>query len=166
MNKFVEILKDNRVLDVIKARGTVEDLPIAHLQDYMVRIEKGNFEHIGEYLGQITAGKYRLIIVWGGDFSERLRDCDAPMLYGKEEDERIRKYIPNNVEIAFYQAIDKYDDYIYVLNIATHECFGNFSWAEGWSKDLLNQQLDTFMPIIQKFIADAVTNSLTENKCL
>lgn len=159
MKDYVKILKDNRVLDIIKARGTVEDLSISSLEDYLVKIE-GRIEHTGEYIGQITVGKYRLIIVWGGDFSEKLHNYDAPILYGREADEGIREYVPNNVETAFYQAIDKYDEYIYVLNIATQECFGRFSWTKGWPKDLLNQQLNTFMPIIQKFMADALTDSL------
>jgi len=156
MNKYVEALKDNRVLDIIKARGTLEDIPTGNLEDYMV-VVTGDFD----YIGQIVVGKYRLVIVWGGDYSNRLNDGHPETMGGdRSTDMRMRNYIHNNVEKAFVQSVDRYDDYIYVLNIATYECFGNFAWGVGWSKELLNQQLNTFMPIIQKFMADALTDSL------
>lgn len=49
----------------------------------------------------------------------------------------------------------------YYLNIASSEDYGDFDWKGEWAKSLLNKQLSIFMPIIQKIIANALTDTLS-----
>lgn len=73
-------------------------------------------------------------------------------------DKEIREYVKNNLEDAFANAVFKKKDAPYFLNIASVQCFGSFEW-EG-SEPLLHKLLNIYTPIIQKFIADALCNSL------
>lgn len=77
-----------------------------------------------------------------------------------EGDENIQKMIKDNLEEVFPLAICKTDEENYVLNIASVQNFGNFSWKGKWGKEFLNQQLTAYMPIIQKFMADVTTGIL------
>lgn len=73
-------------------------------------------------------------------------------------DNEVKNYITNNLEEAFDNAVFKKKNAPYFLNIASVEKLGVFKW-EG-SKLHLNKMLDIYMPIIQKFIADTLSNSL------
>lgn len=72
----------------------------------------------------------------------------------------IRDAIESNIEEAFGLLIKKISNNSYALDIAINENFGNFPWEDGWTKDLLNEQLTIYMPLIQKFIADAMTDTI------
>ena len=82
---------------------------------------------ISDMVYQITIGKYRLAITFGGK---------APS--------EIKKYRGN----------------IYTLNIQDDEPHAQFHWKGEWARNLINKQLSTFMPIIQKFMVDALTDNL------
>lgn len=86
---------------------------------------------------QINVGKYRLAIT-----------------YGNDEDRIIRKYSDEN------GIVRKYKGNIYTLNIQDEEPHANFDWKSKWAKNLINKQLSIFMPIIQKFMVDALTDNL------
>lgn len=73
-------------------------------------------------------------------------------------DNDVKDYINNNLEEAFDSAVFKKKNAPYFLNIASVEKLGAFKW-EG-NKLHLNTLLGIYMPIIQKFIADALSNSL------
>ena len=118
MNKIVELIKRNEVLDAIRLAG---DRKLS-IKEYLGVV--GDYNNA---IGQILFGKYRLIIVWGGD---------TPI------------------------GLSKSNEYIYVLNIISEECYSNFNWKGEWAKTLLNNQLSQYMPIIQKFMVDALTDSL------
>ena len=73
-------------------------------------------------------------------------------------DERMEKYICENVETAFYDSICKQEDETFLLNIASTEDFSFFEWKH--AKNLLQRQLGMFMPVIEKFMEDALTGTL------
>lgn len=73
-------------------------------------------------------------------------------------DKDVKDYIHNNLEEAFNNAIFKKKNAPYFLNIASVEKFGIFQLSE--NKTHLNRQLSVYIPIIQKFITDALSNSL------
>ena len=56
--------------------------------------------------------------------------------------------------------IKKYKGNIYTLNIRDEGPHASFNWKSGWARNLINKQLSIFMPIIQKFMVDALTDSL------
>lgn len=73
-------------------------------------------------------------------------------------DNDIRNYINNNLKEAFEESVFKKKNSPYFLNIASVEKLGAFKW-EG-NKLHLNNLLSIYMPIIQKFIADVLSDSL------
>lgn len=73
-------------------------------------------------------------------------------------DKEVKKYIIDNIYEAFNNAVFKKKNAPYFLNIASVERLGAFKWED--NKLHLNSLLATYMPIIQKFIADATTNTL------
>lgn len=73
-------------------------------------------------------------------------------------DNDIRNYISTNLKEAFEESVFKKKNTPYFLNIASVEKLGSFEWKG--NKLHLNNLLSIYMPIIQKFIADALSNSL------
>ena len=73
-------------------------------------------------------------------------------------DKEIKEYIDSNLEEAFSNAIFKKKNTPYFLNIASVEKLGSFEWKDNGKH--LNRMLSIYMPIIQKFIEDATTDSL------
>ena len=73
-------------------------------------------------------------------------------------DKDVKDYITNNIEEAFNNAIFKKKNAPYFLNIASVEKLGAFEWKG--NKLHLNKLLSIYMPIIQKFIVDALSGSL------
>lgn len=74
----------------------------------------------------------------------------------------IETFIKEDIDTAFNKAVFKKKDGPYFLNIASVEKLGAFSW-NAFTKSHLNHLLAIYMPIIQKFIADARTGTI---KCL
>lgn len=58
------------------------------------------------------------------------------------------------------KSICKSEDYIYTLNIASEDNYGNFNWESMKSKELLTRQLFYYMPLIQRFVVDALTDTI------
>ena len=73
-------------------------------------------------------------------------------------DKEIKEYIDSNLEEAFSNAVFKKKNTPYFLNIASVEKLGSFEWKNNGKH--LNRMLSIYMPIIQKFIEDATTDSL------
>lgn len=145
MNKLVEITGHSEALDAEWFCSLLgKDTSSLSIRDCLGAV--------GDILdvGQLIFGKYRLVIIY---------DKQQFGLFSFfSSDKRVGDYIFNNTESAFYEAIKEHSPGIYVLNIASVENFGAFDWKN--AKDLLNKQLQIFMPIIQKFMADALTDSL------
>lgn len=146
MNNLINITKRNEILDAIwygKVYG--KDLSSISLKDMM-----GPVRDILD-IGQLLFGKYRLVLI----YDKRKEGLHS--LFPADKD--IAEFISNHIEEAFKKAITEYEPYIYVLNIASVENFGAFTWEK--AGDLLNKQLNIFMPIIQKFIVVAMTDTIS-----
>ena len=57
-------------------------------------------------------------------------------------------------------AIKRHRGNIYTLNIQDEESHTQFHWEGEAARNLIDRQLTVFMPIIQKFMVEALTNSL------
>lgn len=80
-------------------------------------------------------------------------------LFAKFKSDRdIENYIHNHLNSAFNDAVFKKKNSPYFLNIASTENLGAFEWKN--EKPLLDYMMGIYMPIIQKFIVDARTDSL------
>lgn len=149
MNKLIEKFKRNELLDAewfCNLFGkSMEELPL--------RDALGPFGNI-KLVGQLIFGKYRLLLIYDKK-SEGLHQ-----LFTSEAE--IKDYILQDTEKAFYSAIKIQNEYVFSLNIASTEDFGAFDWEN--AKELLNKQLLIFMPIIQKFIVDALTDTFKIEK--
>lgn len=149
MNKLVEKFGKNELLDAewycTIFGKSVEDIS---LSDAL-----GPFGGINP-VGQLYFGKYRLLLLY---------DKRGNGLHNFfSSDERVANYIKRDIDAAFYDAIKGYSDYVYVLNIASVENFGAFEWKN--AKDILDRQLRIFMPIIQKFMVDALTDNIKKQE--
>lgn len=58
--------------------------------------------------------------------------------------------------------IKKFRRNIYTLNIQDDEPHTQFHWKGKWARNLIAKQLNLFMPTIQKFMVDALTDNLEE----
>lgn len=72
--------------------------------------------------------------------------------------ERLREYINNHTEEACREAICNIEEDHYVLNCQAHEPIF-FASEERWLEDQGNMII-TFLPIIQKFMGDALAGTL------
>lgn len=103
---------------------------------------------VGDTISTINVKNFTLLVCYGSE-------------YGIDQDNStIQEAIESNIEEAFNSMIKKLDDKSYFLEIKPNIKYGNFPWRDGWSKNLLNKQLSIYMPLIQKFIADAMTDTL------
>jgi|GEM_PF-5858528 len=104
-----------------------------------------------DILYYIFTKKKVLLIIWGNDGLGRY--LPTSYAYGKN----LKEYIKNNVESIYKKFVIEIASDIYILDISSDECLGAFSWdSGGWkAKYLIKKQLETFLPIIQKFIVDA-----------
>lgn len=147
MNKYVENYKTYEYLDALRLRGTLDGLSVKELWELLPKVPCG-------HIGSIIFGKYKLCIEHYGETEGiNLRYSDREML----------ELIKNDINKAFLVSIHKYDDYVYVLNIAYEDYFGpsgNKPSGAECSPKLLNKHLAPYMPIIQKFMVDALTDNL------
>ena len=96
----------------------------------------------------------------------KVKDTTLTVVYDKtysglyehfSSDDRMYEYIQHYTEEAFLVAVNKIEDNNYILNIASTHNLGAFEWHG--EKELLNRQLSAFMPIINRFIVDVLTDS-------
>lgn len=140
-NIFVEQFKDSFVLDALRLRD-INTLTINELLG--LRADISDFE------AQLLFGKYRLVLIW---------DKSKPSLSDDfTRKEELQAFINEKLNEAYIKAILKYDEYIYTLNLATVESYGNFP-IYGQNK-AVEQQLKLFMPIMCKFMIDALADNL------
>lgn len=149
MKNLVEVFQRNEVLDAIWYCDCLEK----NVSDLSVRQLLGI---VGDFpiIGQLIFGKYRLLITWGNTVS---------LSNNFQSDKSMRDSILRDPKLYFLKSIYKKEDYIYILDITTVENFGAFCWKREWAKNLLKQQLVTFLPIIQEFVTDAITDTLDFN---
>lgn len=88
--------------------------------------------------------------------------CFGSENYIDKDNSIIQDAIKSDIDEAFDSFIRKIDDKTYYIEIKPNVQYGNFPWEDGWAKDLLNKQLTIYMPLIQKFISDAMTNTIRD----
>lgn len=96
-----------------------------------------------------STGKYTLKIIY---------DVNQPHFssnFTKYSKESLQEYILNHTEEAFYSAIDKIDEKCYQLNISS-----NLHFHGPAGEDVYKNMLNIYIPIIQKFMVDSLTDSL------
>ena len=155
MNQYVETLKRNEVLDSLRL------MKAFNLNPETLEL-KDSLGIIGDVIGnegQLIFGKFRLVLVWDSKYGG-LQDSNKYCSSEKTSDDMIRDDILHNTEECFYKAVKKFADYVYVLNISSASDIIVFNLNSKHSKELINQQITTFLPIIQKFIVDALTDDL------
>ena len=151
MNRFVEMMKEHEILDALRITGLSEDNIDVHKAFQLESIARNVPEMT---IGTLTFGKFRLAIEHYGkhdNFSSNYSDKEMVDL------------INNDLDMAFYASIVKYDDYVYVLNIAYEDYYGpsgNKPWGPECPPETLHRHLGPYMPIIQKFMVDALTDNL------
>ena len=155
MNKYVELYKRHEVLDVLRIRGNIENLDKRELVSLIMDAPPYG------YIGTVTFGKFRLGIEHCGDNAR-----NSLASYFKTEEEMVA-FIHDNLDVAFLKAIEKFSDYTYRLNICPFEWYpkdyfgsGNKPTGSQASPKILNYHLAPYMPIIQKFMVDALTDNL------
>ncbi len=151
MNKYVEMFKMHEILDIQRIKNiNIEDFSPKHVYELL---KKGVDAPI-DSIGNLTFGKFRLIIEhYGGHDNFSSNYSDKEML----------DLINSNLDMAFFASIVKYDDYVYVLNIAYDDYYGpagNKPWGPECPPETLHRHLGPYMPIIQKFMVDALTDNL------
>lgn len=99
---------------------------------------------------EISTGKYKLIVIYN--------KLQGGLYSFFSSDKRMYEYIQNNLEEAFVDAIRYKGESTFILNVASTENFGAFDWKN--AEDILDRQLNLFMPIIQKFMVSALTETL------
>lgn len=83
-------------------------------------------------------------------------------LFNVVPDDKVKPFVCQNTDIAFNLSIHKDDENTYELNIANAKnLYGyRFKWEDEFAKEMLNKQLEAYFPIIQKFIADVMADTL------
>lgn len=103
-----------------------------------------------------TSIKY-LYIVWGG-LLPHLAFCP---------DEVMKQFVKDNYEEIYNEGFNsvfgKLDDAKYYLNIASDEPMCNFPWNKH-TRYLIEQQIETYKPLIQQFILDPDTYPKSKGK--
>lgn len=80
-------------------------------------------------------------------------------------DDKLADFIKSHTEWAFQHSLVKIDEDHYALNIANKNLDRFFNGHSGnrpleSNPEYINEQLTAYLPIIQKFIADAITDAL------
>lgn len=96
-----------------------------------------------------STGIYTLFIIYD------INKFHLSSSFGVHSKENLKDYIKNNVDEAFISTIDKTEDGCFQLNIASDSHYYGIAGELVYTK-----MLDVFMPIIQKFMVDALTDNL------
>lgn len=147
MNELIERFGKNEVLDALWYCNVMH----INITNVPLKAMLGIAGEVGG-IGQLIFGRYRLIVIYDKK-REGLHNLFS-------SDESIKDHIAHSLDRAFEAALCKHLPYIYILNIASTDNFGAFSLSK--EKDLVEKQLKLYMPIIQKFMIDALTDKLGE----
>lgn len=144
MNKLIETFKRNELLEAQYYQSIAG-------KDMCLYDMLGVVRDIPSHIGQLIFGKYRLVLTYNYPFA-------LSGLSFSSIDEQ-RNYINNNIDDVFVNYVQKYDDYIFTLNISS-----TFASICPSRQDELKYHFDVclslFSPIIQKFMVDALTDNL------
>lgn len=109
-----------------------------------------------------TIEKYELL------YKVEARDNILYLVYNKSRwglcdmfktDDLVGNYIHNSISEAYDSAVKKIGNKEWLLNIASTEDYGAFK-DDIPDKNILEYQLSVYMPLIQKFMVDVLTDNL------
>ena len=135
------------LLELVKESGVNGNIPV---KDFL-----GLQSEIPYMIYQINIGVYRLAIVYGGEGWSGFNSYDL-----FSTDDELKDHITEHIVEVFRTVIHKYRGHIYVLNVCDNHRYPAFDWKGEWARALIDKQLSIFMPIIQKFMVDALTDNL------
>lgn len=93
------------------------------------------------------------------------RGCNG-LCQSFRRDRDLSDYIQHNTDEAYCSSIEKIHDNKFVLNVALAENYGNFMQENGClaDKGIINRALAIFMPVIQRFMIEAISNTLDASR--
>lgn len=151
MKNLVEVTKQNTVLNALwYAERWGYDKENIKLCDIF-----GPGTDIPGYIGQLIFGKYRLVLIYTGQGYSLASHFDS--------DKEVHDFISENIDALFGRVIKKHADYIYTLNVVSVEELNDLHNRQ-LNKLYIKKAFTIFMPIIQKFMVDALTDSLEETE--
>ena len=160
-NRYVEITKTHEMLDYLRIKGedSLDGLlgsseGLLSLLELTVTAKELPFANFGT----LTVGKYRLGIGHNAYLHDAPECWDAFYLTANEKVELIQK----DLDTAFLYLVKKCGDYSYFVDVELYDFHtgGNKPSGKECTPDVLNRHLAPYMPIIQKFMVDALTDNL------
>lgn len=146
MIDLIENFGRNEVLDALWYSNIFDK----SIKDLTVREMLGPAGDLNS-IGQLVLGKYRLVLM--------CESHESSLADHFNSDDKLSEFIHNNKDRLFLTALKKHSDYIYILNIKTVQY--NYDLHNRFlTKDYLKNALNIYYPIIQKFIIDAITDTL------
>lgn len=146
INKYIEIFKTNMFLDAAKYVGE------ENIGNVSPVIALGVMGEVPYAEGQLIFGKYRLILEW---------NWKSPIKLKGKTCKDMEEYIKTHTEELYTKYVCKHSDYVYTLNVAMDNFPDvKFEYSFNTFKALA---IKNFMPIIQLFIAKALTDTIEEN---
>lgn len=146
MINLVENFGRNEVLDAIWYTSILGK----DIEDLTVRDILGPVGDLNS-IGQLIFGKYRLVLACSNQ--------EPSLADHFSTDKELADFIQKNKDELPVLALKKYSDYIYVLNVKTvqynHDLHNRFI-----TREQLTDALTVYMPLIQKFMIAAITNTL------
>ena len=106
----------------------------------------------------MTVGKYRL----GIGHNAYLHDVPECWDYRDLTANEKLRLIQEDINTAFYSLVKKCGDYTFFIDVELYDphTVGNKPSGKECTPDTLNKHLSPFMPIIQKFMVDVLTDNL------
>lgn len=146
INKYIEFFKTNMYLDAAKYVGEENIGSISPVTALGVMGEVPYAE------GQLIFGKYRLILEW---------DWKSPIKIEGKTNEGKEEYVKIHTDELYMKYICRHSDYVYTLNVAMDGFTDvRFEYSFNTYKALA---IKIFMPVIQLFIAKALSDTMEES---
>lgn len=146
MNALIEKFKRNEILDAIWYSNVygknVEELTLRNILGPVGDIDS---------IGQLILGKYRLVLICSNQ--------EPSLADNFSTDKELADFIREHKKTINPMVIKKHSHYIYVLNIKTVQYIYDLH-NRGLTKELLNNAVSIYTPLIQAFMVDAITDTL------
>lgn len=144
MNALIEKFKRNEILDAIWYSNVygknVEELTLRNILGPVGDIDS---------IGQLILGKYRLVLICSNQ--------EPSLADHFSTDKELADFIRENKDRIYPTVLKKHGDYIYVLNMKTVQ-YNYDLHSRGLVKELLNNAVSIYTPLIQAFMVDAITD--------
>lgn len=130
------------------------------MRDYKIREQLTNAlsSQLVSSTFNINAAGNRLIIICTQSYTNLGSRFDT--------EEKLSTYIREHEDNILYEAVEKINDFTYVLNIASIQNFGNLSGPNGTIRDkgFVDYMLKIYEPVIRRFMVEAISGSFDKSK--